>query len=150
MLTIRDTKTTPREKWRYPATDGTEIISNSFMNLRNEVAEHYRTNGRTPPTPQEIIDYLCNNVSVPCYEGREQMQNRYSDPATGGGSKNWPFALRPFKLLAKEGDKGLGSIVERVIGPIGGTAYREWFQAIFGRPCGCSERRDRLNEDYPL
>jgi hypothetical protein len=65
-------------------------------------------------------------------------------------SKDWPIWLRPSKLLAIEGDKGLGDIVERVIGPVGGDAYKIWYLKTFGKTCGCTHRQDGLNERYPL
>lgn len=155
MLTIRDTKTTPRERfWPFPGVDGKEIKENSYMNLVREVKQHYAANGRTPPTDQEIVDYVCREVSVPCYEGREPFRNRWTDPpsmiARGLKSPNWPVLLQPLKLLAKDGDRGLGDIVARLVGPIGGDAYKVWYEKIFGRKCGCSERQETLNEDFPL
>ena len=65
-------------------------------------------------------------------------------------AEDWPAILKALKLAAKSGDKGLGDIVARIIGPIGGDAYKKWFEKIFGRPCGCSERQDYLNQRYPL
>jgi len=62
----------------------------------------------------------------------------------------WPLFLQPLKLLAKPEDKGLGDIIERTIGPIGGDAYKAWYEATFGKPCRCTKREDQLNERYPL
>lgn len=65
-------------------------------------------------------------------------------------SKDWPVLLRPMKLLAQPQDKGLGDIVERTIGPVGGDAYKLWYKVTFGKTCGCTKRKDNLNERYPL
>ena len=65
-------------------------------------------------------------------------------------AREWPKILLPLKLLARPGDKGLGDIIARTIGPIGGDAYKAWFQKTFGRSCGCTERQDQLNQKYPL
>lgn len=156
MLRIKNTNTTPRpEKWRFPAVDGSDIVSNSFMVLKLEVSRHYTANGRPVPTDQEITDYLCRNVAVECYDGNEIFRNRFTDPPaqierTGKPTPNWPLLLQPLRLLAKPGDKGLGDIVARTVGPIGGAAYKIWYERIFGRPCGCSERQNTLNLEYPL
>ena len=155
MLTIRDTNTTPREKrWFYPGVDGKEIASNSYMNLKREVAMHYRTNGREVPSDEEFTKYLCDNLSVPCFDGAATYRNAFTDPVSyakrGLPSPKWPFILEPLKLLAKEGDRGLGDIVSRVVGDIGGETYKAWHLKIFGKPCGCSERQDDLNRDFPL
>ena len=62
----------------------------------------------------------------------------------------WPKILLPLKLLAQPGDRGLGDIIERVIGPIGGEAFKAWHLKVFGRPCGCAARRDAWNAKYHL
>lgn len=153
-LIIRDTNTTPRERfWPFPAVDGSELRSNSWMNLLREVQQHYTTNGRTPPTVEEITKYVCDEVTVPCFEGNVPYKNRFTDPPTflqrGKPSPDWG-GLNFLKLMAKEGDKGMGDIVQRVIGPIGGDAFKKWYKRIFGADCGCKERQEDWNASYPL
>ncbi len=58
--------------------------------------------------------------------------------------------LMPMKALAVEGDKGLGDIIARVIGPIGGDAVKEWWPTIFGTSCKCSIRQSEWNDRFPL
>lgn len=62
----------------------------------------------------------------------------------------WPTILLPLKLIAKQGDRGAGDIIARVIGPIGGDAFKLWYKATFGRDCGCGNRQDALNRRWPL
>lgn len=64
--------------------------------------------------------------------------------------QKWPKVLLPLKLLAVPEDCGLGDIIARTIGPIGGEAFKEWYKAIFGRPCGCDVRQEAWNQRYPL
>lgn len=154
-LKIRDTNTTPREKqWTYPAVDGTVISNGSYMVLMMEIYKHYTGNGKPVPDEETIHKYLCDNLSIPCFEDGVPVHNRFTDPVPsrrpGVAGKDWPFALRPMKLMAKEGDRGLGDIVLRQIGEANSDAYKKWFERLFGRPCGCSERQDNLNRDYPL
>lgn len=156
MLEIRDKKTTPRERsWPFHSVDPTvEIKANSWMNLLREVQQHYTANNRTPPTEQEIIKYVCDNVSVPCFEDNQPYRNNWTDPVSyaqrGLKSPNWPILLQPLKLLAKEGDRGLGDIAFRVIGEANSAKYKAWHLKIFGKPCGCNERQATLNEEFPL
>ena len=63
---------------------------------------------------------------------------------------SWPLALAPLKLLAKPGERGLGDIIARLIGPIGGDAYKAWYQKTFGHACGCADRQAGLNARFPL
>lgn len=73
-------------------------------------------------------------------------------PGTKCKSKNnWPTILKPVKLLATKKDKGLGDIVERVIGPVGGNLYNDWYMKTFGTKCPkCTKDKNNLNERYPL
>lgn len=154
MLRIHDTKSTPRGKWKYPGVDGFEIVSNSYMNLMREVVIHYKGNGQEPPSEQEIIQYLCDNTPIPCFEGREPYPNQFTDPATYGSggihSSKWPLVLQPFRLMIKEGDKGLGDIIHRVIGDGNSEAFKKWHLKVFGAPCGCGERHRKLNVRFPI
>lgn len=151
MLTIRDKSTTPKEKWRYPAVDGSEIITNSWMNLKIEVRQHYAANGQPVPDEQTIIDWLCKNVSVNCFDNGQEVRNLYTDPPPGKGIKrhtSWGV-FSPLKLLLKEGDRGLGDVVERTIGPVGGDAFKKWYKKLTGESCNCKERQEDWNYMYP-
>ena len=62
----------------------------------------------------------------------------------------WPPILVPLKRSAKEGDRGAGDIIARVIGPIGGDVFKKWYKTIFGTDCGCGNRQEVLNQRWPL
>ena len=62
----------------------------------------------------------------------------------------WPLAIAPLKLLAISTDRGAGDIINRVIGPIGGNAFKVWFKRLFGKDCGCGHRQEVLNKRWPL
>lgn len=63
---------------------------------------------------------------------------------------DWPIFLKPFKLLAKENDKGLGDIVKHIIGDTNSEAFKKWYKDNMGTTCGCHERQAWLNKKYPL
>lgn len=63
---------------------------------------------------------------------------------------SWPIWAKGMALLAHDGDTGLGDIIARTIGPVGGDAFKAWYQKVFNRPCGCAERQESLNAQYPL
>lgn len=153
-LWIKDTSTTPKEGWRYPAISGPDISTSSYGQLYGAVVKHYRVNEREVPTKEQVDRYICENLTVPCYEGREVFRNKHSHPPTylkkGTAGPAWPLILMPLKLLAKEEDRGLGDIVARTVGPIGGEAWKKWHLRVFGRPCGCKERQEDWNLMYPL
>ena len=60
----------------------------------------------------------------------------------------WPMWALIAVLVKVDGDAGVGDTIARVIGPIGGDAYRAW-RASLGRPCRCKERQEQLNKRYP-
>lgn len=97
--------------------------------------------------PQFIIDWMnrMKKMSGDTTPVKEKVLDVAPPPA-----KEWPFLARPLKLLAKEGDLGLGDVVARVIGPVGGDAFKEWFKKIFGRECRCADRQAWLNRRFPL
>lgn len=153
-LTIRDTKTTPRERqWSYPGLNGSTVSANSYMVLRLEIAQHYTANGQPVPTDEQVTKYLCDTLTIPCFDGTTAYRNQFTDPLSymtrGLPSPDWG-GLNFLKLMAKEGDHGIGDIIQRVIGPIGGDAFKKWYKRIFGKDCGCSERQEEWNLSYPL
>lgn len=62
-----------------------------------------------------------------------------------------PFGMfaRGFKLLRTPEDTGIGDTIARLVGPVGGDAYKKWFKDTFGKSCGCTERQQDLNERFP-
>jgi hypothetical protein len=53
-------------------------------------------------------------------------------------------------MTAKPSDTGIGDVIARIVGPVGGEAYKTWYQATFKKRCGCAERQADLNALYPL
>lgn len=151
---LKDPGTPPDVGWQYPAISGENIKASCWDQLCGKVAQHYRTNGRAVPTCDEVTKWVCDNLTVPCYEGRKPYRNTYTDPPSyaqrGMRSPNWPLILMPLKLLAQTGDRGLGDIALRVIGPVTSDAFKAWHLAVFGKPCGCSARQENWNRDFPL
>jgi len=111
-----------------------EKIQHSYLTV--EVGEN-----ESPIEKARIGNVLGIEEGKPFYVVRKQTEKTRQD---------WPLLLRPMKLLAKPTDRGLGDIVERTIGPVGGDAYKLWYRTTFGKTCGCTKRKDNLNERYPL
>lgn len=61
----------------------------------------------------------------------------------------WPLWARLASALAKDGDKGIGDTIQRTIGPIGGDAFKAWYQKVVGEDCGCGDRAAWLSARYP-
>lgn len=56
--------------------------------------------------------------------------------------------VRYLSLLSKPEDIGLGATAKRLFAKFGGERFRVWAQRI-GLPCGCTEREDEWNRQYP-
>ena len=76
-------------------------------------------------------------------------QRQESKPAGVWPANIFGVVARALKLMRTPEDKGVGDTIARVVGPIGGDAYKVWFMDTFGRSCGCTERQDSLNERFP-
>ena len=84
--------------------------------------------------------------------GRVTSVTAHEIPSNGSTieEQEWPIFLKPLKAFAKEGDKGAGDIIARVIGPVGGDAFKKWYKTLFGKDCGCGHRQEILNARWPL
>lgn len=86
-LWIKDTSSVPPERWQYfvEATQYTVMVP-SYGLLYQEVVKHCQANNVPPPSEQEVIQWVCANLTVDCREGKEPFVNRFSQglpaPAT--------------------------------------------------------------------
>jgi len=64
--------------------------------------------------------------------------------------EKWPLAFKTYALRRQAGDIGLGDILERDIGKIGGATFKVFWKSITGTDCGCDARKQWINERYPL
>lgn len=152
---IKDKSVGPREGWTYEVEGGGYVLAPSYSQLYLRIVERCKANDLPIPTREEIDQRLCETLTIECYDsaGGTRIDNKYGKAIEPhkSGDKNWPWYLLPTKLLAIDTDKGLGDIVERVIGPIGGNAFTWWHIKTFGKPCSkCGQRKEDWNRDYPL
>lgn len=59
----------------------------------------------------------------------------------------WPLWAVTIALLKADTDAGVGDTVERIIGPIGGQAFKLW-AAKLGVDCGCGARKADWNDRF--
>lgn len=154
----KDTSTVPKEGWRFPSIEGsrvTDIRVSAYSLLYREVAKHYRVNHREPPSREDVDLWICENLRVHCFSTEGEFANNYTDRGAPLDYRpipreQWPLWAKAMALVASPEDKGLGDTVERIIGPVASNAFKAWHKATFGKPCSCSERKDRWNSQYPL
>lgn len=156
-LWIKDTSVPPREGWKFfvPQTKFF-VLSNSYLQLPRKIAQHCQANGISPPTEEEITRFICENLTVDCRVGPDPFPNKWTEARAESSEEDpipheqWPFWALALEILAKPEDKGIGDIIERTIGPIGGDKFKAWHLKVFKRGCGCSERQNTFNERFPL
>jgi hypothetical protein len=61
----------------------------------------------------------------------------------------WPSWVNAIAAMKNDSDKGVGDTIQRVVGPVGGDSFKRWFQTIFHKSCGCTERQEAFNNQYP-
>lgn len=79
MLRIRDTNTVPFEDWTF-VLDGQTFSTKNYTLLYPKIIQFCQSNNVTAPSEQEVIDYLCVNSHIPCFEDetREPLINKWS------------------------------------------------------------------------
>ena len=89
MNVIRDTNGVPQDGWRFPGVNGFVVSTHNYSLLYHLVKQHFEANGQSAPSPQEVIDYQCAHLVVPCYDSgtHEPLINRFTqglppDPRT--------------------------------------------------------------------
>ena len=69
MLVIRDTSVVPFNGWQYPVqATGHTVSTRNYSRLYPEIVKHCQVNNVQAPTEQEVVAYLCQTLSIPCYE----------------------------------------------------------------------------------
>lgn len=63
--------------------------------------------------------------------------------------KTEPWALKLI-ALARDGDRGLGDVIQREIGWKGDGRFDEWFAATFGKICKGGWTVETVNQRWPL
>jgi hypothetical protein len=157
-LTIRDTSVSPPEKrWDYYVKETNHTVTvASYCNLKNAVTRHCLSNGVPVPTEEEIIKYLCDNLTIDCRAGRNPYPNlftkqeEYVHPDYRPVPRDqWPIWAKTLALVSTDSDRGVGDTVKRLIGDFASEAFKTWHKATFGKPCSCQERQDKWNAQYP-
>ena len=132
----------PPGGWKYLQIEtGMWMTAITEETLLRKVSIHRRNNNIPQGNLQaEVEEQICQRLSP-------QSQIRLCGDAK---PLPWPLYLQPFKLLAVEGDQGLGDIIARTVGPVGGDAFKDWYKRTMGQDCGCRDRQIYLNTTYPL
>lgn len=68
-LRIRDTSVVPPQDWSYYVSEtGYMVKTKNFYQAYPMIVEHCQSNNVAVPSQQTVIDYFCNNLTIPCYE----------------------------------------------------------------------------------
>ena len=84
-LVIQNTATVPPEDWVYDV-NGFVISAKYYDNLYPQIVKHCTANNIPVPSVQDVIDRLCATLTIPCYEGRTPLVNKWQEGV---------FALKP-------------------------------------------------------
>lgn len=131
-------------RFRQPET-GFLVTGPSWKDLLVNIQKHRMANNIPVGSnfEQDIEDAVC--AGAPPNWCSDNNPNRTAEMEF----KDWPLWAKTISLAKNDQDAGVGSTVERVIGPFGGTAFKTFYEATFSRPCGCSERAAAWDALYP-
>lgn len=122
------------------------VTAPSWKDLLQRVKAHRQANV-LPIGAQfenEIQNWLC--AQIPETSCTDADPNRSPEVPRN----DWPLWAKAMALLAKPEDVGIGDVIARTIGPVGGDKFKAWYAATFNRSCGCAERQESFNIQYPL
>ena len=80
------------------------------------------------------------------------VAHSFNLPATEGPPQPprvWPKWATELKSQSLPGETGVGDTAERIIGPLGGTGFKEFYLKATGSNCNCTVRREGLNREFP-
>lgn len=77
-LWIRDTNAVPDGGWRYPHVAPDKFVhAPNYNALYPAVVNAYAINEQPPPSQEQVINWLCTNLSIPCFEGNQALVNKF-------------------------------------------------------------------------
>jgi hypothetical protein len=82
-LQIKDVSTVPPESWVYHIEEiNLNVSTRNYQLLYPTIVERCRDNNVPIPTEQDVIDQLCKNLRVPCYDDqtRQPLINKMGLP----------------------------------------------------------------------
>jgi hypothetical protein len=132
----------PETLWHDALAVGRVTGDGFHVEVTGEIAQALQAAGAVP-VPAADAD----NASLHSSGGQPAVVVQEAQPIPRA---KWPAHIKALALLARPEDRGIGDVIARTVGPIGGDLYKEWHQKIFGKPCGCSDRQDNYNQLYPL
>ena len=78
-LIIKDTAHLPPEDWIYLVEQtGFTVRTKNYSMFYPEIVKHCQSNNAPIPSEQDVINFLCENVTVPCYEGMTPLVNKFT------------------------------------------------------------------------
>lgn len=98
-----------------------------------------------PANPMDILDRAASGI---CPAGRFEGAPRPQPLTTLNRTARWPLGVRVIARLKRDGEKGIGDTMARLLAGIGGEAYKRLAKRI-GIECGCAARQAMLNARYP-
>lgn len=131
---------------RFPRSVFEELAANNPPDYLATVYSKAMPDGEYLVFTNEAYLWLIDRYSPEKSEAAKQ----FLPPASAAIPRSdWPLWVTVLSKMRAKDDRGAGDTIARVVGPIGGEAFKKWHEKTFGQSCGCSERQESLNERYP-
>lgn len=127
-----------------------QAIVNSVHTLLNANKEYAETHG-LPTSLGGIADMVDRYNAEWCKANRwtdYYVEFESPDEAMAKKKFSWPVWARAIAAISKEGERGVGDTVERVIGKENSENFKAWAKTA-GFDCNCDQRKEWLNVKYP-
>ena len=112
---------------------------------------HARAKDRPPGYVEDVLSFA-SAVTDTHYtisdDAWKSLRAKYGAPVTRTQSpRPWPLAARVLRGLRRPGEKGVGDTLARIIGNMGGDAFKRWSKRL-GFNCHCDDRQAALNSRW--
>jgi len=100
-------------------------------------------------TPKAFLPTTLSSVIAAAINAVADKVTQAVVPSTPVAPSHWPLFAKKALEMAQPGEKGVGDTIARIVGPIGGNAFKAWYHKVTGGSCTCGKRQIELNKAYP-
>jgi hypothetical protein len=124
-----------------------DLMASKCPNIFYDMLGAGKQNGASVDVPDDAANKILARCNEPIKVAPTIQATVTVDPIP---FEQWSIAYKALAAFSKPDDIGIGDIIERQIGHIGGDQFKSWYKTIFKKDCGCHVRKCKLNQQYPL
>jgi hypothetical protein len=139
----------PAFGWKSASFSSFDTIVGQVYQILNANPSAARARGM-PLERENIANWIDEYNAQRCFDNRwfNFIVGGSNPPPTRKFSEQWPLWARTVGALRKDGEKGVGDTVERLVGANNSESFKLWYKRTFNRNCGCDGRKETWNAKF--